>query len=324
MINHFRRQITQPIIGVGHSMGGCHLVRLSLMHPRLFTTLILMDPVIQRLPSKQGNYGPAKASTVRRDIWPNRKAAEASFKRSKFYQTWDSRVLDLWIKYGLRDLPTLLHPKPTAASNTLPPINADPSSATVSPDKETETEVTLTTTKHQEVFTFMRPNFPSPTNSNPEEHPNPATHPDVDVKAGPNAPFYRPEPLATFQQLPYLRPSVLYIFGDQSFLSAPLLKADKMAQTGVGPGGSGGAKKGRVQEVTFKGIGHLIPMEVVGKTADACQDWLTLELANWKSRQAETAIEWAKVPKDEKARMGEGFLTVMKSDWMGLPEKSKL
>jgi pimeloyl-ACP methyl ester carboxylesterase len=324
MINHFRRQITQPIIGVGHSMGGCHLVRLSLMHPRLFTTLILMDPVIQRLPSKQGNYGPAKASTVRRDRWPNRKAAEASFKRSKFYQTWDSRVLDLWIKYGLRDLPTLLHPEPTAASNTLPSINADPSSATVSPDKETETEVTLTTTKHQEVFTFMRPNFPSPTNSNPEEHPNPATHPDVDVEAGPNAPFYRPEPLDTFRQLPYLRPSVLYIFGDQSFLSAPLLKADKMAQTGVGPGGSGGAKKGRVAEVTFKGIGHLIPMEVVGKTADACQDWLALELANWKSRQAETAIEWAKVPRDEKARMGEEFLTVMKSDWMGVPEKSKL
>ena len=29
-------------------------------------------------------------------------------------------------------------------------------------------------------------------------------------------------------------------------------------------------------------------------------------------------------PKDEKARMGEEFLTVMKSDWMGLPEKSKL
>jgi pimeloyl-ACP methyl ester carboxylesterase len=194
----------------------------------------------------------------------------------------------------------------------------------VSPDKETETEVTLTTTKHQEVFTFMRPNFPTPTNSNPEEHPNPATHPDVDVAAGPNAPFYRPEPLATFQQLPYLRPSVLYIFGDQSALSAPLLKADKMAQTGVGPGGSGGAKKGRVAEVTFKGIGHLIPMEVVGQTADACQEWLALELANWKSRQAETALEWAKVPKNEKARMGEEFLTVMKSDWINVPEKSKL
>lgn len=306
-------------------MGGCHLVNLALMHPRLFTTLILMDPVIQRLPSRQGNFGPAKASTVRRDRWPNGKAAEASFKRSKFYQTWDPRVLDLWIKYGLRDLPTLLHPNATAASGTAPPLNADPSSATVSPERGSEIEVTLTTTKHQEVFTFMRPNFPDRTNSNPEEHPNPVTHPDVDVSAGPNTPFYRPEPIATFRQLPFLRPSVLYIFGDQSHLSAPLLKADKMAATGTGVGGSGGAKKGRVQEVTFEGIGHLIPMEVVGKTADVCQDWLALELANWKSRAAEHELQWASVPREERGRMEEEFLTVMKSDWMGEEKKkSKL
>jgi pimeloyl-ACP methyl ester carboxylesterase len=323
MVNHFRRQITQPIIGVGHSMGGCHLVNLALMHPRLFTTLILMDPVIQRLPSRQGNFGPAKASTSRRDRWPSRKAAEASFKRSKFYQTWDPRVLDLWIKHGLRDLPTLLHPDATPASGTLPPLNADPSSATVSPDKS-ETEVTLTTTKHQEVLTFMRPNFPGPTNSNPEERPNPVTHPDVNPEAGPNTPFYRPEPISTFRQLPYLRPSVLYIFGDQSFLSAPLLKADKMAHTGVAPGGSGGFKKGRVQEVTFEGIGHLIPMEVVGKTADACQDWIALELANWKSRTAEHELQWSKVPREERGRMSEEFVAVMKSDWMDEPAKSKL
>lgn len=295
-------------------------MNLSLMHPRLFTTLILMDPVIQRLPNRQGNYGPAKASTSRRDVWPSRRAAEASFKRSKFYQTWDSRVLDLWIKYGLRDLPTLLHPNATPASGTPPPLNADPSSATVSPEKETETQVTLTTTKHQEVFTFMRPNFPTPTNANPGEHPNPNTHPDVNIEAGPNAPFYRPEPLATFRQLPYLRPSVLYIFGDQSFLSAPLLKADKMAHTGTAPGGSGGVKKGRVQEVTFEGIGHLIPMEVVGKTADACRDWLALEIANWKSRAAEHELQWAHVPKEQRGRMNDEFVGVMKSDWMGEPK----
>lgn len=324
MINHFRAQIKQPIVGIGHSMGGCHLVNLSLMHPRLFTTLVLMDPVIQRLPNRQGNFGPAKASTVRRDIWPSRKAAEASFKRSKFYQTWDPRVLDLWIKYGLRDLPTLLHPTATAASGTLPAPNADPSSATVPPEKGTETQVTLTTTKHQEVFTFMRPNFPSATSPDPETNPNPVTNPDVDLEAGPNTPFYRPEPIATFRQLPHLRPSVLYIFGDQSALSAPLLKADKMAQTGTGAGGSGGVKKGRVREVTFEGVGHLIPMEVVEKTADAAQEWLTLELSDWKSRDAEQRLQWAHIPREERGRMSEEFVKVMKSDWMNAPEKSKL
>lgn len=327
MINHFRNQIKQPIVGVGHSMGGCHLVNLSLMHPRLFTTLILMDPVIQRLPNRQGNFGPAKASTSRRDRWPSRQAAEASFKRSKFYQAWDPRVLNLWIKHGLRDLPTYLHCEATPASGTLPTPNADPSSATVPPEKGTETEVTLTTTKHQEVFTFMRPNFPSATNPDPETSRNPVTHPDINPEAGPNSPFYRPEPLATFRQLPLLRPSVLYIFGDQSSLSAPLLKADKMAHTGTGPGGSGGVKKGRVREVTFEGVGHLIPMEVVDRTADACRDWLVGELRDWQSREAVQRLAWEKVPREERGRMSEEFVGVMKSDWMGGPEekeKSKL
>jgi hypothetical protein len=205
----------------------------------------------------------------------------------------------------------------------LPPLNADPSSATVSPDQKTEKEVTLTTTKHQEVFTFMRPNFKGPNNPDPEENPNPATHPDVDPQSAPNSPFYRPEPIATFHQLPYLRPSVLYIFGDQSSLSEPLLKADKMAQTGIAPGGSGGVKKGRVQEVTFQGVGHLIPMEVVGKTADACQEWLALEVANWKARAAEHELQLAKTPREERGRMSEELITVMKSDWMNEPVKPK-
>lgn len=315
MINHFRDEMPRPLIGVGHSMGGCHLVNLSLMHPRLLTTLILIDPVVQRLPNKTGNFGPAKASTQRRDRWPSRKAAEASFKRSKFYKSWDPRVLDLWIKHGLRDLPTYLHPETTPASNTLPAISADPSSATVHPAKGTETEVTLTTTKHQEVFTFLRPNWATAEFPSPETNPNPVTHPDTDASAAPNAPFYRPEPIATFHKLPFLRPSVLYIFGDQSDLSAPLLKADKMGATGVGVGGSGGVEKGRVREVTFKGIGHLIPMEVVGQTADACLDWLVPEIHQWRQLEEAERREWSKVPKEEKGKMSDDFVGMMKSDW---------
>lgn len=317
MINHFRDQMPRPIIGVGHSMGGAHLVNLSLIHPRLFTTLILMDPVIQRLHSQNGNYGPAKASTLRRDKWPSRQAALASYKRSKFYQAWDPRVLDLWVRYGLRDLPTYLHPEATPVSGTLPAVTADPSSATVHPAKGIETEVTLTTTKHQEVFTFLRPNWPTPEYPSPSANPNPVTHPDIDPSAAPNAPFYRPEPIATFHKLPLLRPSVLYIFGDQSYLSAPLLKADKMAATGVGVGGSGGVKKGRVREVTFKGTGHLIPMEVVGQAADACFEWIVPEIGRWRQIEEAERKEWAKVPKEEKAMMSEEFVGMMKSDWFG-------
>ncbi|KAF2770826.1 hypothetical protein EJ03DRAFT_350112 [Teratosphaeria nubilosa] len=321
MVNHFRSEMKRPLIGIGHSMGGNNLVNLSLMHPRLFTTMILIDPVIQRHISLKGNFGPAKASSNRRDRWPSRHAAEAAFKKSKFYQTWDQRVLDLWLEHGVRELPTSLYPDATAASATPAVITADPSTATISPEPRTEKEVTLTTTKHQEVMTFLRPNLPTPSHPDPANNPNAFTHPDIDSSSGPVSPFYRPESVATFKRLPHLRPSVFYIFGDKSDLSAQVLIADKLANTGVGVGGSGGIKKGRVSSVTFEGVGHLIPMEVVGKTADAVAGWLKPEIARWKELEEAERREWAAVAREKRNVLSEQYLKAINSD---LAQKSKL
>ena len=192
MINHFRQSMPRPLIGIGHSMGGANLVQLSLMHPRLFSTLVLIDPVIAPAPSN-GNWIPAKASAGRRDRWPSRAAAAQSFKKSKFYSVWDPRVLDLWIKYGLRNLPTHIYPSVTAASSTPPVISVDAGASIIpTPNPDTEQEVTLTTTKHQEVFSFLRPNFPSLEYPDPGSEPNPLSHADVDVNLEPSTPFYRP------------------------------------------------------------------------------------------------------------------------------------
>ena len=135
MVNKFRDQMPRPIIGVGHSMGGCQLANLALLHPRLFETLVLVDPVIHQVVTLSGNVSPAVASARRREVWPSREAAATAFKKSKFYQTWDPRVLERWVEYGLRDMPTKIFPDAKRP------------------------EVTLTTTKHQEVMTFLRPNF---------------------------------------------------------------------------------------------------------------------------------------------------------------------
>ena len=318
MVNHFRKHMKRPLIGIGHSMGGNNLVNLSLMHARLFTSLILIDPVIQRLPSSEGNEGPAKASIRRREIWPSRIAAGDKLRSSPFYQKWDSRVLDRWIEYGLRETPTYLHPQEQATS-TPPMITADPSTVTVPPAKD-EQQVTLTTTKHQEVLTFLRPNFASAEYPDPINHPNPLTHPDVDPSAPTSLPFYNPVPIATFHKLPHLRPSVFYVFGDPAagaFLSAPVMKADKLAQTGVGVGGSGGLKKGRVGSITFDGIGHLIPMEIVGETADACVGWLVPELQRWLEIEDKERMEWAAVPKKQRAMLSDEYVKAMTEEGVG-------
>lgn len=317
MVNHFREHMKRPLIGIGHSMGGNNIVNLSLMHPRLFTTLIMIDPVFQRIPSERGNYSPAKSSINRREVWPSRKAAAAKLKSSIFYQKWDRRVLDRWIEYGLRELPTYHHPHTTAIPSVPPPVSADPTTAAITPPA-TDKEVTLTTTRHQEVATFLRPNYATPEYPSPSLEANPLTHPDVDPSAAPNSPFYSPVPISTFHKLPFLRPSVFYVFGDPSagaFLSEPVLKADKLAHTGTGVGGSGGTKKGRVSSVTFPGVGHLIPMEIVGETADACAGWLGPEIERWRAIEDAERAEWAAVPKKEKSMLSEAYVTKMRSDW---------
>ncbi|KAH4252991.1 hypothetical protein HBH70_197600 [Parastagonospora nodorum] len=277
MVNIFRDQMPRPIVGVGHSMGGCQLANLALLHPRLFETLILVDPVIQGKVSLIGNVSPAFASAKRRERWPSREEAAKSFKKSKFYQTWDPRVLDRWIQFGLRDVPTKLFPDAKAP------------------------EVTLTTTKHQEVMTFLRPNFaaqPGDTDvssaeftlSNPKV--NRRTHTDITPDADPQAPFYRGESTIVYNQLPSIRPSVFYIFGELSFLTDDAIIEEKMRLTGSGVGGSGGRAEGRVDNVTVMGAGHLIPMEKVEESAEHIGKWIKKDLARFWDWERKTEEEW--------------------------------
>ena len=221
-------------------------------------------------------------SSIRRDRWPSRKAALAAFKRSKFYQTWEPRVLDLWVEHGLRDLPSKIYDN-TAESRPYEPM---------------EKEVTLRTPKHQEVFTFLRP-APATSTLVDLGLPERLSHPDYEPAESASE-FYRPEPIRTFQNLPLLRPSVFYIFGEHSDLSHPTMIKDKLENTGTGLGGSGGVAAGRVQHVVIKDTGHLIPMEKVDETAQACANWLQSEMERFYDEEDMWKAVWKKVPEREK------------------------
>lgn len=321
MINHFREQMPQPLVGVGHSMGGAHLITLSLMHPRLLSTLVLIDPVVLK-ETALSNYNLGRLSARRRDVWPSRTAARKAFEKSPMFKTWDRRVLDRWMNHALRDLPTKLYPN-IAISSTPPAIGADVSGSTMSPNKTSEIEVTLKTTKHQEVMTFMRGNFVTLSNPAPDTNPNPLTHPDVDVTLPPVSPFYRPESFHLFKQLPYLRPSVLYVFGTESDLSTSKYRADKLEVTGMGAGGSGGIAKGRVQEYVMQGGGHLMPMERVEETADQCSGWLLQELRRWKDEYTQLEALRSTTPREKRSQMSDGFVQALTQKEI-LKAKSKL
>lgn len=251
------------------------------MHPRLLTSLILVDPVIQLFSGPASSFEAdsaiARSSTFRRDRWPSRAEAVASFRKSKFYQLWDPRVLDLWLEHGLRRLPTPIYPSTSSETSAHRNVEKDP--------------VTLTTNKHQEVFMFIRPNFHG-MDADGKMVANRQTHPDLDLDTGGIYPFYAPASFSVFKNLQHLRPSALYVFGGTSEMSTPHLRRAKLAVTGTGVSGSGGAEEGRVREVVVEGVGHLVPMVAPKKTADAAAEFLAAELQRWRREEEEWRVQW--------------------------------
>ncbi len=295
LINLKRDEMPRPIFGLGHSMGGNNLVNVALFNPRLFTSLILLDPVVQPRTAEISvgkNQPPsvARLSTFRRDTWPSRAEAAKLFIKSPFYKAWDKRVFDKWIEYGLRELPTLQHPDGT------PPA------------------VTLTTSVSSEVRTFLRPNYEGYGATHPEKKIDRRTHADIDPKLDNTYPFYRSESPRTLARLPELRPSVLYIFGETSEVSGEEFNEVKLAATGVGVGGSGGRAEGRVKGITLPGVGHLIAMEASERAAEETAKWIESELVRWREEEEEWEREWRGKSLQEKQGLDDKWREAMGGD----------
>lgn len=309
LVNLKRDQMPQPIVGVGHSMGGAQLTQLALLHPRLLYTLVLLDPVIEynlNESGRSGRRGLTRLSTYRRDLWPSREAAEASIRSSPFFKTWEPRVLDRYIKYALRDTPTAIYP--SAHPDTHQPYpSASPA-------------VTLKTTKHQEVFTFVRPNYDFGPSTDDPSTLNRTKYPDLDPSSPFSKPFYSPAGHYVMRHLPEVRPSVLYVLGQASdILTDPTLRDRRTNETGTGIGGSGGVAAGRVDSLVLEGCGHLFPMQHVKKAAEPTARWLGKELKRWRDEEEEFRRVWDKKSRIEKLTVDERWLEMMGPD----PRKEK-
>ncbi|TDZ59786.1 Abhydrolase domain-containing protein mpaH [Colletotrichum trifolii] len=284
----------RPLIGVGHSFGGNAIANLALANPRLLSAVVLLDPVISRWSSNaKGSIAdsPAAMSARRRDHWPSRDAARAAFLKSPFYRAWDGRVFDAWVDHGLRNVPTSLYPSGEG--------------------------VTLTTTKHQEVFTYFRPSWDAYDEAG-KQIVRPELVPDLDPALNERFytyPVYRSEGASTLSRLSHLRPPLLYVFGGTSDLSTPELREEKMRLTGTGVGGSGGVARGKVKEITLPEAGHLFPMEIPGTSAKLAAEWIVKGVEEWKREQAEFEA-WAKLSTAEKTTLTEKWFKTI-----GRPER---
>ncbi|KAF8838206.1 hypothetical protein BDN67DRAFT_109238 [Paxillus ammoniavirescens] len=100
----------QKLIGIGHSLGGVAISILPTLEPLFdFSALILVEPLLSPGGLEIINdikLNLIKSAYERRDVWASREDA-LQYLRSR--TPWDPRVLELYVKHGLRIHPAAKH-----------------------------------------------------------------------------------------------------------------------------------------------------------------------------------------------------------------------
>lgn len=195
---------------------------------------------------------PGALPARRRDYWPTRAAAEADLTKAYRKQGWGEDVIRLFLKHGLRSLPTSLY---------------DPTTS----EKLSPEGVTLVTTKHQEAWSFGGVNWKETDEELDRIFRLDQTAAERDCVAA------APQITAAFlSDLPRIRCPVLYVFGGTASFVPRSIQTELLERTGTGVGGNGGAGVGKVQEEIIRKSGHMMPFETVGRErlAATCSTWL--------------------------------------------------
>ncbi|HET8729677.1 MAG TPA: alpha/beta hydrolase [Moraxellaceae bacterium] len=109
-----RAQCNEPVVGVGHSMGGLCTFMAAHRYPELFRAVVIMDPpVINGLGALSfwamkslgliDRVTPAGKSAGRRETWSSRDEVRASLGRKKFFQAFDPDCFEDYLLFALTD-----------------------------------------------------------------------------------------------------------------------------------------------------------------------------------------------------------------------------
>ena len=114
VIEHVERHHAQPVIGVGHSLGGYLTFMAAVARPELFRAILLLDaPIIGaikgRLLGATKRFGivdrvtPAGATRERRAEWASLAEAERHFRGKTLFRQFAPEALRDYVRYGLVD-----------------------------------------------------------------------------------------------------------------------------------------------------------------------------------------------------------------------------
>ena len=106
-----KRRYNQPIIGMGHSLGGVLHLLVAAENPELYQQIILLDsPIISRLSSagikylkftKKFDKSPlVKTTRFRKSVWKDKAAALQHFQKKEKFAKFDDDVLRDYIEHG--------------------------------------------------------------------------------------------------------------------------------------------------------------------------------------------------------------------------------
>ncbi len=102
----------EPVIGVGHSLGGYLTFLAAVRRPELFRAILLLDaPIIGAIRGSVlaavkrlglvDRVTPAGASRDRRSVWASREEAKAHFRTRRLFRNFADRCLDDYARHGL-------------------------------------------------------------------------------------------------------------------------------------------------------------------------------------------------------------------------------
>ncbi|CAG8135270.1 unnamed protein product [Penicillium olsonii] len=283
MANHFRDQMPQPIMGIGHSLGATQLIFASLMHPRLLSSIILLEPYVAVTPRTTDERKLMTLATLRQDIWPSH--TEAIQKARKAFQAWDKRVFEKWTQFAYRSLPTAIYPSSQPGS------------------------VTLATSKHQELmaYGYPRPRVHTPVILGGKKVDQGA------IDALPERQIYRTEPLLAMKLIGHVAPSVLVVSGAGSSLYKDGSHENVARVAGTEFGGSGGMEVGRVRHEVIDEAGHTLPFEKIADTASVVASWVGKDMRQWREDDDRVRMEWGGLSLKEKTTFSKEWLELIGS-----------
>ncbi|KAF1041788.1 MAG: hypothetical protein GAK35_03089 [Herbaspirillum frisingense] len=112
LVEELERNYREPVILVGHSMGGILSLMAARKRPDLARCVVLLDsPIVagwraqalrvSKLLKFESRHSPAVASVKRRNVWPDMEAAYQHYAAKAMFAAWPQRVLRDYVQHGV-------------------------------------------------------------------------------------------------------------------------------------------------------------------------------------------------------------------------------